>query len=119
MQLTRAARRIAGAYQPNHRWYRVGGGLAVIVGVLPIPSHPAITAGHYPIALRTEMLAALVGVLDTFTVPTVRTGVAREHGNIRFALGAAGAASRASAASTGRHWAPTRWRWRPVRRGRG
>jgi hypothetical protein len=32
IQLTRAARRIAGAYQPSHRWYRVGGGLAVMVG---------------------------------------------------------------------------------------
>jgi hypothetical protein len=58
MEPTRTARRIAGAYQPSHRWYRVGGGLAVIVGVLPIPSRPATTAAHSPMALRIELLAA-------------------------------------------------------------
>jgi hypothetical protein len=34
MELTTTARRIAGAYQPGHRWYRVGGGLAVISGAV-------------------------------------------------------------------------------------
>jgi hypothetical protein len=38
---TTAARRMAGACQPIHRWYSVGGGLAVIVGVLPMASERA------------------------------------------------------------------------------
>ena len=46
MALTTTARRIAGAYQPSHRWYRVGGGLVVIVAVVPIASRSAITPGH-------------------------------------------------------------------------
>jgi hypothetical protein len=32
-----ATRRNAGACQPIHRWYSVGGGLAVIAAVLPMP----------------------------------------------------------------------------------
>jgi hypothetical protein len=38
MEARMATRRNAGACQPIHRWYRVGGGVAVIVGVLPMPS---------------------------------------------------------------------------------
>ena len=50
MELTTTARRIAGAYQPSHRWYGVGGGLVVIVGVLPIGSRSAIAPGGQVIA---------------------------------------------------------------------
>jgi two-component system, OmpR family, response regulator VanR len=57
MELTTTARRIAGAYQPSHRYYRVGGGLVVIVGVLPIGSRSAITGSS-----RRSPFAGLVGV---------------------------------------------------------
>jgi hypothetical protein len=48
------------ACQPIHRWYSVGGGLAVIVGVLPIASARASSyrALLTQPGLRTELLAA-------------------------------------------------------------
>src|SRR5215218_9995057 len=60
MKTTTAARRMAGACQPIHRWYSVGGGLAVIVGVLPIASERASSyrALLAQPELRTALLAA-------------------------------------------------------------
>jgi hypothetical protein len=61
-------RRMAGACQPSHRWYRVFcGGMAVIVRVLPIASSYATAPGRQVTprslsALRTELLAALLNV---------------------------------------------------------
>jgi hypothetical protein len=45
MEAKMATRRNAGACQPIHRWYSVGGGLAVIAGVLPMPLEGASPVG--------------------------------------------------------------------------
>jgi hypothetical protein len=45
---TMTVRRSAGARQPSHRWYRVGGGMSVIAQLLPMTSRCAgiLVANH-------------------------------------------------------------------------